>query len=195
MSVDLETARKWMKDCDPNAALEYDDPRYVPLDEGTPVRGRQDESCVARLFDTIQLASPTSRTCQLFTGFWGAGKSTELKRLKHRLETDTATGTKTFVLYIPTMDFVDMYAPPAVSDVLGVFAHCLESAATEAEGGDPEAKPRFLRRMYEFLESDVQLREIGFEGYGASLLLEIKDNPAFRSRVRAQLALRFGPAQ
>jgi len=49
--------------------------------------------------------------------------------------------------------------------------------------------------MYEFLESDVQLREIGFEGYGASLLLEIKDNPAFRSRVRAQLALRFGPAQ
>lgn len=65
----------------PAKALPSGDPRYV---SATAVRGNED--VVQRMFRYIDLAEDDEYTTQLFTGHRGSGKSTELLRLKTRLE-------------------------------------------------------------------------------------------------------------
>lgn len=64
---------------DPTLPLQSGDPRYVDC---TPVRGNED--VVRELYETIVWSN--RKTAQLFTGHRGCGKSTELLRLKDRLE-------------------------------------------------------------------------------------------------------------
>jgi hypothetical protein len=78
MPLELWDLRRIVKQCDPLRPLEAGDPLYVPLDD---VRGTV--SCVEALLRTVALAEDES--CQLFTGFPGTGKTTELKRLARRL--------------------------------------------------------------------------------------------------------------
>jgi hypothetical protein len=57
---------------------------------------------------------------------------------------------------------------------------------------DPEQKPGYLRRFFEYLSvTDLELKELGFEAYGASLMFEIKNNASFRRRTEAALEGRF----
>jgi energy-coupling factor transporter ATP-binding protein EcfA2 len=74
-----KTVRDVFNATDPTRPLESNDPRYV---DATAVRG--DENAVTQLFETIDWSDRV--TTQLFTGHRGCGKSTELKRLKQRLE-------------------------------------------------------------------------------------------------------------
>ena len=64
---------------DPARPLQSGDPRYV---DTSAVRGN--ENVVTRLYETITWSD--TATAQLFTGHRGCGKSTELLRLKDRLE-------------------------------------------------------------------------------------------------------------
>jgi hypothetical protein len=186
VAISIHDLRRHVKRCDPFLPLAAGDPAYVPLDEGAPVRG--DQTCIDALYRTIALAEDTS--CQLFTGFPGAGKTTELKRLEHRLL--HAKDLPTFVVFIDFDDYVDRYAPTSVTDVLRVIAYAMDRAATVAEGKDPDKEPGYLRRLFAYLSSaDAQLKEIGFEAYGASLMLEIKNNPSFSKRVEVALSGRF----
>ncbi|MBI3684411.1 MAG: AAA family ATPase [Acidobacteria bacterium] len=66
---------------DPTKPLPAGDPRYVNCND---VRGNED--IVAQMFRAISFSD--QQTCQLFTGHRGCGKSTELLRLKKRLEDD-----------------------------------------------------------------------------------------------------------
>jgi hypothetical protein len=74
-----KTLRDAYNAADPAEPLPSGDPRYVDC---TDVRGNRD--VVQRLFDTITWSD--TKTAQLLTGHRGCGKSTELLRLKARLE-------------------------------------------------------------------------------------------------------------
>ncbi len=65
----------------PAKPLQSNDPRYVNSNE---VRGNED--VVDLLFNSITWEEKGVYTCQLFTGHRGSGKSTELLRLRTRLE-------------------------------------------------------------------------------------------------------------
>lgn len=182
--------------CDPEQPLlQEGDPLYEPLDQGEPVRGSGGRSCIEELAQTIRLREPAAPTCQLFTGFAGAGKTTELRRLKARLEADKLTPTH--VVFVDFEQYIDRYAPISITDVLRVLAYALDHAATAAEalrkGKDPDkVEVGYLRRLFGFVARlDPQIKSIGFDAYGAKLLLEIKDNPNFRQRVEEALKLRF----
>ncbi len=82
----------------PVKPLESGDPRYVPCEE---VRGNED--VVALMFDTITWEEEGNYACQLFTGHRGCGKSTELLRLKARLE-----GAGYAVIYFEGSDDLDL---------------------------------------------------------------------------------------
>jgi len=71
--------RQWLAACR-DEPLGPRDLRHVDLER---VRG---ESRMDRLLDVIDLAPEGETTCQLFTGFRGTGKSTELRHLQLRLE-------------------------------------------------------------------------------------------------------------
>lgn len=185
MPVELHDLRRYYKQCDPFLPLPAGHPAYVALDEGEPVRGHR--TCIDVLFQTIAIADIS---CQLFTGFPGTGKTTELRRLEHRL--NEAKDLPTLAIYVDFEEYVDRYTPISVTDVLRIIAYVMDREATIAEGRDPDKEPGYLRRFYDYLgQVDAQLNQVGFEAYGASLMLEIKNNPSFRQRAEAALQGRF----
>lgn len=103
------TLRDVFNAANPAIPLQSGDPRYVNC---TEVRGNED--VVSQLYDTITWSDRV--TTQLFTGHRGCGKSTELLRLKHRLEeADFA------VIYFQADDVLDLN-DLVYSDVLVAIA-------------------------------------------------------------------------
>jgi energy-coupling factor transporter ATP-binding protein EcfA2 len=92
------------------APLASDDPRYVDC---TSVRGNED--VVEQLFRRVTW-SDQSHTAQLFTGHRGCGKSTELLRLKQRLEAADYT-----VIYFEADEVIDV-EDVVYSDILVALA-------------------------------------------------------------------------
>lgn len=183
MTMELWDLRRFVKQCDPLRPLEAGDPLYVPLDD---VRGTV--SCVDALFRTVALSETES--CQLFTGFPGTGKTTELKRLARRLS--EAKDTPTHTIYVDFEEYVDRYSPISITDVMRVIAYCMDREATIAEGKDPAENPGYLERFFEYISrTDAEVKSLGFGAYGASLMLELKNNVTFRQKAEAALQGRF----
>jgi len=194
MTIALHELQNFVQSCNPTVPLGANDPRYVPLDEGTPVRGSDGRSCMDDLAVTILRAPPEVLTCQLFSGFPGTGKTTELTRLGARLT--ASRDLPTHVVYVDFQDYINLYAAASVTDVLQVIAYVLDREATVAEGKDPETTPGYLSRLADFLtRTDVELKgietKIGVEAFATSLKLEAKHNPTFRAAVHKALAGRF----
>jgi hypothetical protein len=185
--IGAEELRHLISACDPNRPLSAGDPLYVPFDEGTPVRGTAGRSCIDVLQRLILLQD---ETCQLFTGFPGTGKTTELGRLKQRL--DGSRDLPTCCIYVDFEQWLDRYTPVSITDVLRVVAHVLDREATAAEGKDPDEESGYVRRLWDFIShTDVELQKIGFSAYGASLMLELKNNPTFHQKAEDALRVRF----
>jgi hypothetical protein len=192
---ELYELQRYVALCDPERPLvRPDDPLYEPLDRGDPVRGSE-LSCIDEMAQTIRRREPTGDTCQLFTGFPGSGKTTELMRLKASLEADKVVPTH--VVFIDFEKYIDIYTPISVTDLLRVLAYALDREATVEEaikaGKDPDkVDVDYLHRLFDFVARlDSTIKSIGFDAYGAKLMLEIKDNPNFRQRVEDALKLRF----
>ncbi len=187
----------YIANCDPGMPLKggANNRLYEPIDQGG--RGQERRSVMDDLRRTIQRAkNPVEDpTCQLFTGFPGTGKTTELYRVEQQLQNDKQIPTH--VVYVDFEEYIDIYAPIAVTDVLRVLAYALDREASMREalnqGKEFDSKRvGYLKKVFEAVASfDAQIKEIGFEAYGASLMLEIKNNGSFRKRVNEALELRF----
>jgi DNA polymerase III delta prime subunit len=189
MTVTLEVLRRFIKHCDPNEPLAANDPLYVEFDAGVPVRGSGHASCIEAMYRSIELSDPTAETCQLFTGFPGTGKTTELLRLADKLK--RAEDVRTQVVFVDFQDYVDLFAPISITDILRVLAFSLDRAALVAEGKDPDQTPGYLQRFWRFLNSEVELKQLKFEAYGPLLMAELKNNPTFHKKAEEALKLRF----
>lgn len=192
-----DDVRRYVRNCNPDEPLSgEDDVKYVRFDEGTPVRGSDGQSCIEALFavideseDSLGGEGGSSVTCQLFSGFAGSGKTTELNRLKKRLD---SSEIPTHTLYIDFEQYIDRYVPVSLADVLRVLAHALDREATLCENKNPDENPGYLKRFWDYArQTDVELGKIEFGFYGAKLPLELRDNAPFRKRITDALATRF----
>ena len=186
MPLPLPRLRAWVKNCDPARPLDAEDPLYVDVETRAPARGSDHRSCIEQLAHTIALTEPTAETCQLFSGFPGSGKTTELRRLARALETDRDNPTT--VILVDFEQWVDLYAPITVTDVLRVLAYVLDREATLVEGKDPN-RGGYLDRLKSFL-AGASIKEAGWDD-GVTLLFEFRDNPSFRQRVEEAIQNRF----
>jgi hypothetical protein len=187
MPLSLDELRRFVRHCDPQRPLEADDPLYVPFDEGEPTRGTSHTSCIQALRRFIYLKD---ESCQLFTGFPGTGKTTELRRLRAQLA--SARDLPTFAVYVDFEEYLDRYTPASITDVLRIVAYALDRAATVAEGKDPDEEPGYARRFFDFLkQTDVTLTRFDVHMAGAVVMLEMKNNPSFRQKVEDVLSARF----
>lgn len=195
---DLHELQDFIANCNPSEPLKgASSPLYEPLDQG--VRGSESRSVVGDLERTIRRATDpiNAPTCQLFTGFQGTGKTTELYRLKEQLLRDKQTAT--YVIFVNFEDYIDLYSPLTITDILRVFAYVLDREASEQEAlaagrAFNPGEVGYLKKFFDFvadLDLDGTIKQIGFNAYGASLMLEIKNNRSFRQRVNAALDLRF----
>lgn len=131
-----------------DAPLEPDDPRRVPIHEQA---GTDDP--VALMREAILLSDIP--TMQLFSGFDGSGKTTELLRLRHDLQNDGY-----LVLYVNALDYFTLAEPLLIGDLLMGVAGALGDALAEEEEFDVP-KEGFWRRLGNFIErTEVRISQV-----------------------------------
>jgi hypothetical protein len=114
----------------------------------------------------------------LFTGQRGTGKSTELRRLKQRLEEQ-----KCIVFLADMGDYLNETEPVEIGDFLILLMGALSDQVERRFGWDP-ARRTYWQRTLDFLRTEVKIEGIEAGIDGALLKLAIKDDPTFKERVQ-----------
>jgi hypothetical protein len=168
--------------------LQPDSPFYEPVYE---VLGLDDPvQQISTLIDFDGLES-----IRLFSGFRGSGKTTELLRLKRRLE---AQGY--FVLYADALKYVNAAEPIDITDLLMVLAGAFSDALEDRLAVD-NARQTYWDRLWAFLNQEVTLKDSGVKleyqtplkevlgGLKTSvdLKFELKSVTSFREKLRPVL--------
>lgn len=166
-------------------ALPEGDERYEPLYEGV------ENDAVDLLFEDITLSEIES--LNFFSGFRGAGKTTELFRLKKMLEDECH-----FVAYADALDLVLPAEPVHISDFLIVLAGGF-SDAVEKELGVSQDHESFWNRFMHFLaKTKAQVDGFNFEAtipgtkMGLNFKTTLKQESSFRAHLRQKLSGRLG---
>lgn len=143
------TLRDAYNAADPAEPLPSGDHRYVDC---TDVRGNRD--VVQRMFDTITWSN--TNTAQLLTGHRGCGKSTELLRLRARLEEAGYT-----VVYFEADEDLDIN-DIIYSDLLLAIARRIESELRKEHGIELDQKllENILRWFAEVLYTEDRWRQV-----------------------------------
>jgi len=127
------------------------DPRYVDL---TAVRGGEDlATLIARRIRRCDRASSPTFGKLLFTGHRGCGKTTELFRLKHKLEEQGY-----FVVYFDVEEELDI-ADVSYLDVLVTLAQETERQLRRSEVMAVELKPELLENIARWFGTTVITEE------------------------------------
>jgi hypothetical protein len=173
-------------------ALQPGDVLYEPLYDQP---GCEDH--VSLLHDHVELSGPES--FQLFSGFRGSGKTTELLRLKRRLEEQGC-----LVFYADALEYVNPSEPIDISDFLivlgGAFNDALFKENVFANKPIKLAQNTYWQRINAFLQNtSVDIHEANLKtsvtgpiSAGVDLKLELKTSPTFRQNVQKFLASRIG---
>jgi len=141
---------------DPSIPLEQDDSRYIDFQN---VRGENDE--ISAMVRRISRTRDTQYICQLFTGHRGCGKSTELFRLKKKLEDKNF-----FVVYFDVEQLLDI-GDIDYTDILLAIAEQLESQLRE--NAHISIDKKLLEDISKWFSNIVEVEEDSLEGeIGAS---------------------------
>lgn len=132
------------------APLDSRDTRYVPLDAGGLAVRSPRRNPRATLQDTIELAE--GPTCQLFSGFRGTGKSTELNRLRADLE---AAGY--VVLLADASEYLSLQRDLSPHELLFAVAGAFGAATAELLHENSLASSPW-QRLHAWLTKDVQFK-------------------------------------
>jgi predicted ATPase len=173
--------------------LEPNDPRYQVLYE-------PESDVILHLKETIDFSE--GRSTQLLSGYRGAGKSTELRRLRNLLRADGHV-----VLLIDIEDFLDLHTPIDITTFLLALCGAIGQELRKHLVGDV-LKAGLGERLWNFLKSEVKLKELSLTakaggkaktddgevegGLEAAAKLELKTNPLFRQKIQESLSLSLG---
>ncbi|HAX75793.1 MAG TPA: pilus assembly protein PilB [Cyanobacteria bacterium UBA11372] len=180
MSQDEEILRNLYNNFDPFRPLPAGDPLYVDCRE---VRG--DGDILVELGKNIRRTNRI--TCQLYSGHRGAGKSTELLRLKQYLEEQ-----KFFVVYFAADEQDVNPQDTQYTDILlACTRHLLEDLKDSA---NPSPVLNWLKSRWVELK-DLALTEISFESLSvesqisqfAKLTANLRAVPTLRQQIRNQV--------
>lgn len=157
--------------------LEPDDERYVPL-YGEDLA---DADPVQQLAQAVEWATESVR---LFSGYRGAGKSTELRRLKGQLE---ESGHLVFLCDME--DYLNLSTPVDVSDFLMAVAGSFDDAIRK----EHEDALGSLKRYWDALEGFLTgLKIEGVSVSAAGFKASLKSDPTFKERLQKTMAGHLG---
>lgn len=179
----------WFERCDPDRepSLEELDRWYVSLDAWSGRDGRERQlrgvNAEAGLVNHILLAAntPSARSTQLFSGFRGTGKSTELGRVARRLQAEGGF----VVLRVNATDFRDMVSAPTREELAIVLgAGMLQEAAKAVELGVEQAAGGWGDRLYAALarvKIDVGVKPVEFGPF--QIQAQLKEGSEFHRKL------------
>lgn len=160
--------------------LDPDDPKYIGL-YTDPTLGLEDP--VELLARGIEWA-PTNTSAQLLSGFRGAGKSTELRRLRRDLRE-----AGYLVLLFDVFDYLSPSSPIDVSDFVMVLAGALSDQLDEEgvfkRGATHES---YWTRLKAFLQARVEIEEVVGKLGAVDLKASLRTDPTFRQRLHERAA-------
>ncbi|KFA93772.1 AAA family ATPase, partial [Archangium violaceum] len=157
-----------------------DDQRYVRIYSDPNF---EEHDPVKLLMRSIEFS--TSQSVQLLSGFRGSGKSTELRRLRSKLN---GRGYK--VALVDIEDYLSPSQPIDVSDFLMALAGGLGDSLLAAGylTGDP-AHEGYWSRLVNFLtRTNIEVPEVSAGGLEATL----KSDPSFREKLQKRMAGHLG---
>ena len=157
--------------------LEPDDPCYVSLyDEALT-----DADPVQRLALAVEWATESVR---LFSGYRGTGKSTELRRLKRRLE---ESGHLVFLCDME--DYLNLSTPVDVTDFLMAVAGSFDDAIRAQREGALGTSESYWEGLERFLTA---LRIEGVSVSAGVFKASLKSDPTFKQRLQERMAGHVG---
>jgi hypothetical protein len=158
--------------------LKPGDPRYEPV---YALPGCEDP--VRELERKIRFAGRES--ISFFSGFRGSGKTTELFRLREKLE-----GLGYTVLYADALQYLNPALPIEIQDLLIVLAGAFGDAL-EAQDIDITSDS-YWTRLYNWLTTtEVITKEMELKAGGTGLKLELRASPTFRQKITTALSGRL----
>lgn len=191
--IDRELLKTIYQRCDPIESLLPTDARYVPI-----YADGHGEDPVSRLKTHIDF-SPV-QSFQLFSGFRGSGKTTELFRLRAQMEKAGCV-----VLYANALDYLNPAEPAEISDLLMVIAGAFSDRLADQAGLDLRDES-FWNRITHYLrttslhvteltgqlEASNPAKEIlGDLTAGLEVKVALKEASSFRKRLREFLETRL----
>lgn len=166
-------------------ALAPDSPYYEPIYADTDISPIDP---IARIQRGIEWGN--GQSAQIFSGFRGTGKSTELRRLQDQLE---KKGYQ--VAFFDVERLINLGLPIDISEFLLVVAGAVSEEATRILGADV-AHESYWTRFAHFLSSRIELSGLdvkaGTKATGAQIKLGLKENPSFRSLLKLSLTEHLG---
>ena len=164
--------------------LDPEDPRYVPL--------YQDPELVR--FDPVDALTRAiswthGESVQLLSGFRGTGKSTELRRLKHRLES-----AHYLVLLCDMEQYLNLSTPLDVTDFLLAVCGALNEELGRLGFLEDGLKRSWGDRLIRILAGKIEISEVkaGALGVSASIKASLKTDPDFKKLVQQRMAGHLG---
>jgi hypothetical protein len=153
---------------DPNITIKIDE--FYP--DNTLVRGFH---WAEKLFKKISYGD--GNTIQLFTGYSGSGKTTELKTVQEMLENDGY-----LVVYINGDDYIDTTKEIEISDIYNAILYNVVVSVNKKFTDEG-----YFKRLKNFLKTEVNMKNIKIE----DIVLEMKDNPTLRQKVSRYIVDNF----
>src|SRR5205814_8656211 len=139
------------------------DPQYQPVYSHPGC-----EDPIQLLQNNIEFAG--SESLNLFSGFRGSGKTTELFRLQHRLEQSGYV-----VLYADALDYVNPSSPIQISDLLIILAGAFSDALQKQKIADFAGENYWTRLRNWLTSTELGVKELGLKiGNTVDLKLELK---------------------
>jgi len=153
----------------------YHDPDLAPFDP------------VEQLATGIEWSGPQST--HLFSGFRGTGKSTELRRLRARLQAHGAA-----VVLCDMSETLDLANPVDIADFLVAVAGAFGDALTSPDllGRDVPTGSYWSRLLGWMQRTHIELDSLDAPLGGASLRANIRQDPTFRERLRERMEGHLG---
>jgi hypothetical protein len=184
---------------EPLEAVEPEDPRYTRIYEDPP-------------FDTQDPILPLRRgiefspkgSLQLFSGFRGTGKTTQLYRLRRELLRQLDGGKRKYcVLYANALEYLPPTEPLEVGEVLMVLAGAFSDALERELGKGILGETYWTRICHRLRKTKVELEEVKLSsatwmaalGADVDLKLSLQKDPSFREQLRKYLAAGYGQRQ
>jgi len=157
------------------------DPLYLAFHEAKGNPRGQDP--VEDLRQTIASNARYGQSVQVFSGFRGTGKSSELLRLKSNLEEDGHE-----VVLIRAGDYVNMFSPPQATDVLVSVAAGVAQEVARLTGEDRCLVESFWNKLGNLLRTEVAAEGIELTAGGiATVRMKLSREPTFKERIQEVL--------
>jgi hypothetical protein len=152
--------------------LQPDDPVYV-----AQVNCQGNNDAVAEIATEIDWQDGGG-VC-LFTGQRGTGKSTELMRLRKRLQDDGCT-----VFYADLSEYMLMSKEVEISDFLVSVAGAMSEKVAQAYDGESPGKLSYWDRFSAFMQSKLEVKEISAKLPGVDIKAALRSDPDFKRQVQ-----------